>query len=126
MNLIALIGLLFDGAQVLVENLKLILIFSVQILGIGVLTSWGISTSRAKGEQTHWVAALSLGLCGFVLLSYAIVAMARVWPATLPVLSNGLFLLSFLGCAIGFLGFIKKKNSLVDSLTLSFRLLSLD
>jgi hypothetical protein len=125
MNLIALIGLLFDGAQVLVENLRMILIFSVQILGIGVLTFWGISTRRAKGELTHRVAILSLGLCGFVLLSYAIVAISRIWHATLPILAIGMLIVSSLGVVMGFLSFIKKKKLPVDSPLLSSRLLSL-
>jgi hypothetical protein len=110
MNLIALLGLLFDGAQVLVENLKMILIFSIQIFGIGVLTSWGISNSRANGQHTHWVAFLNLGLCGFVLLSYAIVAISRVWHAALPILAMGMLTVSSLVVLIRFLVFIKKKE----------------
>jgi hypothetical protein len=124
MNLIALIGLLFDGTQVLVENIEMILILSVGIVGIGLLAFWGVTTGRAKGEHHHWVATLSLGLVGFVLLSYVIVAISRVWHASLAFLSNGLFLLSCLGCAIGFLGFLKKKSSPVDSLTSSSQSLS--
>jgi hypothetical protein len=124
MNLIALIGLLFDGTQVLEENLEIILIFSVNILGIGLLAFWAVANGRAKREHHHWVATLSLGLGGFVLLSYVIVAISRIWHASLAFLSNGLFLLSCLGCAIGFLGFIKKKSSPVDSRTLSSQLLS--
>jgi hypothetical protein len=127
MSLIALIGLLFDGAQVLVENSKSILLLSVQITGIGVLAFWGISGGRAKGEWHHaGVASLSLGLCGFVLLSYAIVALSRIWHAALPILSSGLFVLSFLGCAAGFLVYIKKKASSAELATLSSRLRSLD
>jgi hypothetical protein len=115
MSLIALIALLFDGTQVLVENIEMILILSVQIMGIGVLTVWGISASRAKGEHNHWVASLSLGLCGFVLLSYVIVAISRIWHATLPILAMGMLIVSSLGVVMGFLSFIKKKNVLFDS-----------
>lgn len=126
MNLLALIGLLFDGAQVLTESIKIILILSVHIIGIGVLTVWGISASRANGEwHNHWVASLSLGLCGFVLLSYAIVAISRIWYWALPILPNGLLILSFLACAIGLLISIKKKHHSVDLETSSPRWLSL-
>lgn len=126
MNPMTLIGLLFDGAQVLFENIKSISVLSVNIIGIGVLAFWGISAHRANSEWSkNGVALLSTGLCGFVLVSYAIVAISRIWHLALPILSNGLLIIVLLALATGLLLALKKKTSSVDSAASSSRWLLL-
>jgi hypothetical protein len=111
MSPMAVIGLLFDGAQVLFDNIKIILVFGANVIGIGVLVFWGISAHRANSESSkHGVALLSTGVCGFVLVSYAIVAISRIWPLALPILSNGLLILLLLALGTGLLLIYKKKD----------------
>jgi hypothetical protein len=112
MNPITVIGLLSDGAQVLLENIKIISILSANIIGIGVWVLWGISANRANREWSkNGVALLSIGICGFVLVSYAIVAISRIWNVALPILSNGLLILSLLSLGAGLLLYVKKNLS---------------
>ena len=119
MDPMAVIGLLLDGAEVLFENIKIILVLSANIAGMGALIFWGIIASRANSESSkHGVALLSMGVCGFVLVSYTIVAISRMWPLALSILSNGLLILSLLALATGLPVFIKKKEpSPFDSAT---------
>jgi hypothetical protein len=126
MNPMTVIGLLYDGAQILFENSKIISVFVANVIGIGVLVFWGISPKRANREVSKdWVALLSMGICGFVLVSYAIVAISRIWPLALPILSNSLLIVSLLAFVIGLLLFIKKKISPVDSAASCFHWLLL-
>lgn len=116
MNPINMISLLLDGTQVLFEHIKVIAVLSVNILGIGAWVLMGISPDRAKREwNKSGTALLSMGICGFVLLSYAIIAVSRIWYSALPVLSNGLLIFSLLGLGTGFLFLLKKKTFPFDS-----------
>src|ERR1044071_5364699 len=113
MTPMTLIGLLFDGAQVLFEHRWIILVLSANFIGIGLWVLWGISANRANRESsTDGIAVLSTGICGFVLASYAIVAISRIWHVALPVLSNGLLIVALLALVTRLLPFIKKKSSL--------------
>jgi hypothetical protein len=126
MNPMTFIGLLFDGAQVLFENSRIISVSSVNIVGTGVLVLWGISANRAGSEaSTYWVALLSMGMCCFVMVSYAIVTISLIWHLALPILSNGLLILVLLALATRLLLAIKKKSSPVDSAAASSRWLLL-
>lgn len=112
MNPMNLVGLLFDGAQVVVENIKIISVLSANIVGIGILVFWGISANRASREWSkNGIALLSMGVCAFVLASYGIVAISRIWHGALPILSNGLLLLSSVAIVLGLFHLIKKKTS---------------
>lgn len=112
MNPLTAIGLISDGAQTLVENIEVICVLMANIIGIGVLFSWPLSLNPANGEwRKNGVAILSIGICGFVLLSYAIIAVSRIWHTALPVLSNGLLLFALLALGISLLTSIKKKAS---------------
>lgn len=107
------IGLLFDGAQVLFDNIKIISVFGANVIGTGILIIWG-TAKRAGRANSEWskngIALLSAGLCGFVLVSYAIVAISRIWHSTLSILSNGLLIVSLLALLTGLLLFIKKRD----------------
>jgi hypothetical protein len=82
------------------------------MIGIGVFGFWGMFASRAQVEWSkNGVALLSIGISGFVILSYAIVAISSIWPLALPILAKGLLILSLLAFAIAFLLFVKKKVS---------------
>ena len=103
------LGLFLEGAEVLLENIKIVSVLSANIIGIGVLVVLGISAKGIKSEwRKHGVALLSTGVCVFVLVSYAIVAISRIWHSALSNLSNGLLILSLLGLATGLLLFTKK------------------
>lgn len=112
MNPLTAIGLISDGAQILVENIEIICILMANIIGIGVLFSWCMTLNPANSKwRKNGVAVLSIGIGGFVLLSYAIIAVSRIWQKTLPVLSTGLLLLALLAIGISLLTFTKKKLS---------------
>jgi hypothetical protein len=121
----AFLRLLLDGAQVLFENTKVLLVLSLNILGIGLLASQGIPIHRPNREwQKDGVAVLSAGISGFVLLSYGITAISRVWNLALPVLANGLLIVSLLAATTGLLISIKKKACrLISAVSLPQRLL---
>ena len=126
MNPITVIGLFFDGAQVLFGNIKIISALSANIIGIGAWILLGISANRAdKDWRQNGVAFLSMGICGFVLVSYAIVAISSIWHLALPILSNGLLIFSLLGIVLSLFRLLKKKTSPVDSATSSFHSLLL-
>lgn len=110
MNPTAMINLLLDGAQVFIENIKIISILIVNLLGIGILLFKVVDSRQSNSEQNPDAAAMwSLGICGFVLASYAIVAISKIWHEALPILSSGLLLAALLAFAAGFLHRIKKK-----------------
>src|ERR1044071_4774168 len=110
MNPMTVIGLLFDGAQVLFENSRMIAVLSANIIGMGLWVLLGISVNRADREWSkHGIAFLSTGVCGFVLVNYAIVIISRIWPSALPILSQGLLILSLLAFIVALLLSIKKK-----------------
>lgn len=114
MTPLQLVGLLFDGTQVLLTHSRMVALLSVQILGIGALGIWGVSAAQETEIQDRWVAGLSLGLCGFVLLSYALVGIATIFHLSLSGLAMGMLIFSSLGVAMGVLIFVKKKNVLSD------------
>jgi hypothetical protein len=111
MNPMTVIGLLFDGAQVLFENIRIISVLSANIIGIGLWVLLGISANRANREWSKdGIALLSTGICGFVLVNYAIVVISRIWHSALPILSHGLLILSLLAFIVGLLLSIKNKD----------------
>lgn len=115
MSSMTLIGLLFDGAQVLSENVVVISVLSVNIIGMGVLVFTGFFANRANSAwRMDGVALMSTGLCTFVLVSYVIVVISGIRYLALSILSNGLLVLSLLACVAGLLYLIKKKHPSVN------------
>jgi hypothetical protein len=111
MNPMTLIGLLVDGAQILFANSRIISVLSVNIIGMGLWVILGISTNQADREWSKYgIALLSTGVCGFVVVNYAIVVISRIWHSALPILSQSLLILSLLALIAGLLLSIKKKH----------------